>query len=60
TYAYFERPSLNFYIISIIMSFLIPIIPTIISSILGYLVKAFSSHFKSKKIHHVSVIIQPE
>lgn len=49
-YIYFEKPSINFYIISIIMGILIPIIPTIVSSILGYLVKLVSSKFKSKKI----------
>ena len=32
------------------MTILIPIIPTVISSILGYLVKMVSSKFKSKKI----------
>ena len=32
------------------MTILIPIIPTVISSILGYLVKLVSSKFKSKKI----------
>lgn len=49
-YIYFEHPSISFYIISFIMTILIPIIPTVISSILGYLVKMVSSKFKSKKI----------
>ena len=49
-YIYFEHPSISFYIISFIMTILIPIIPTVISSILGYLVKLVSSKFKSKKI----------
>lgn len=49
-YIYFESPTINFYIISILMTLLIPIIPTIISSILGYIIKSSSSHFKAKKI----------
>lgn len=49
-YIYFEHPSINFYLVSLLMTFLIPIIPTIISSILGYFVKLISSKFKSKKI----------
>ena len=49
-YIYFEHPSISFYLISFIMTILIPIIPTVISSILGYLVKLVSSKFKSKKI----------
>lgn len=49
-YIYYERPNLSFYLITIIFTFLIPIIPTILSSILGYLVKMISSKSKRKKI----------
>lgn len=49
-YIYFEHPSINFYLISLLMTFLIPIIPTVVSSILGYIVKLLSSKAKSKKI----------
>lgn len=49
-YIIFERPGINFYIISFLMSILIPIIPTVISSILGYIIKLLSSKFKAKKI----------
>lgn len=49
-YIYFETPSINFYVISILMLFLLPIIPTVISVILGYIVKGISSKFKAKKI----------
>ena len=49
-YIYFENPSIQFYIISIIMTLLLPIIPTIISSFLGFLVKRLSSIFKTKKL----------
>lgn len=49
-FIYFEKPGINFYLISLLMSLLIPIIPTIISSVIGYIVKLLSSKFKSKKI----------
>lgn len=49
-YIYFEKPLLSFYLISLLMTFLIPIIPTVVSSVFGYLVKLVSSKFKSKKI----------
>lgn len=52
-FIYFEKPGFNFYFISIVMAVLIPIIPTIISSFLGYIVKMISSRFKSKKIIQV-------
>ena len=49
-YIYYEHPSINFYLISIIMILLIPIIPTIVSCFFGYLIKTISSKFRSKKI----------
>lgn len=49
-YAYFEHPRINFYFISILMSILLPIIPTVIASFIGLLVKNVSVKFKSKKI----------
>ena len=49
-FIYFEKPGINFYLISLLMSLLIPIIPTIISSVIGYIIKLLSSRFKSKKI----------
>ncbi len=49
-YIFFENPSINFYVISILMLFLLPIIPTVASVILGYIVKGISSKFKAKKI----------
>lgn len=49
-YIYFERPSFYFYVISLLMFLLLPLIPTIISSIFGYLIKLISSKFKSNKI----------
>ncbi len=49
-YIFFENPSINFYFISILMLFLLPIIPTVASVVLGYIVKGISSKFKAKKI----------
>lgn len=49
-FIYFEKPGISFYLISLLMTLLIPIIPTIISSFIGYIIKLLSSKFKSKKI----------
>lgn len=49
-FIYFEKPGVSFYLISLLMSILIPIIPTVLSSILGYIIKSSSSKFKFKKI----------
>ena len=49
-YIYFENPGINFYLISILITVLIPIIPTILSGILGYIVKLLSSKMQHKKL----------
>lgn len=49
-YIIFEHPSINFYIISFLMTFIIIIIPTILSCFIGYLIKLISSKVKYKKI----------
>lgn len=49
-YIYHEGLSLSFLLLSILEFLLIPIIPTIVSSILGYIVMMISSKFKFKKI----------
>ena len=49
-YIYFENPGIEFYLISLLMTLLIPIIPTVISCFIGYIVKMVSSKFKAKKI----------
>lgn len=49
-YIYYENPGINFYLISIIMTFLLPILPTIIASFIGFIIKGISSKFKAKKI----------
>lgn len=52
-YAYFEKPGISFYLISIIMTLLIPIIPTIISALLGSIIKTISVKFKAQKLIQV-------
>lgn len=49
-YVYFVKPGAEFYIISLIMSILLPIIPTILSSFIGYLIKLCSSKSNKSKI----------
>lgn len=49
-YSYFEKPGLDFYMISIIMTFLLPIIPTIVACLIGLLIKQVSFQFKAKKM----------
>lgn len=49
-FIYFEHPSISFYFLSLLMSIFVPIIPTVISSVLGYIIKLTSSKFKAKKI----------
>lgn len=49
-YAMFEKTNINFYIISFIMLILLPIIPTIIACIIGYIIKGIASRSKAKNI----------
>lgn len=49
-YIYFEKPGIDFYLISLLMTFLLPIIPTIASSILGYITKMISSKSNKKRL----------
>ena len=49
-YAMYEKTNVYFYAISVIMLILLPIIPTIIGCILGYIVKAITSKFKAKNM----------
>lgn len=49
-YIYFESPGVLFYLISFISLFIIPIIPTTLSCIIGYFIKHLTSKFKAKKI----------
>ena len=52
-YAMHEKPNLSFYILSLIMLVLLPIIPTIVSCIIGYIIKGLSSKFKARNIIQV-------
>ena len=49
-YGYYETPNMIFYIISILMTFLVPIIPTVFACIIGYIIKLISSKFRAKKL----------
>ena len=48
-YAYYQKPTAYFYIITTIMLVLFPIIPSVLGCILGYFTKQISSKFKAKK-----------
>ncbi len=48
-YAFYERPSAYFYIISALFLLLMPIIPTIVACFIGYFTKKISVNFKFKK-----------
>lgn len=52
-YAMYEETNLSFYILSFIMLVLLPIIPTIIACIIGYIIKGISSRFKAKNLVQV-------
>lgn len=52
-YAMYEKPDVSFYLISLIMLVLLPIIPTILGCVLGYIVKGLSSKFKARNIVQV-------
>lgn len=52
-YAMFENPNISFYLISFVMLILAPIIPGIVASIIGYIIKGVSSRFKARNIVQV-------
>lgn len=52
-YGIFETPNISFYLISLVMLLLAPNIPTIVSSIIGYIIKGVSSRFKARNIMQV-------
>lgn len=52
-YAMYEKTNVSFYLISLIMLVLLPIIPTILGCVLGYIVKGLSSKFKARNIVQV-------
>ena len=52
-YAIYEKPNLSFYLLSLIMLVLLPIIPTIVACIIGYIIKGVTSRFKFRNILQV-------
>lgn len=52
-YAMYEKTSVSFYAISLIMLVLLPIIPTIVACIIGYIIKGLASKFKAKNVVQV-------
>ena len=52
-YAMYERPSISFYLLSLVMLLLLPIIPTIVGCIIGYIIKGVTSKFKARNIMQV-------
>ncbi|MDO4978655.1 MAG: hypothetical protein Q4E47_00680 [Candidatus Saccharibacteria bacterium] len=49
-YIFKVQPSPDFYIASLITFFTLPILPIVVSSIIGFLVKLFTSRFKAKRV----------
>lgn len=49
-YAIYEKPSISYYLLSLLMMILVPIIPTILSCFIGYFIKLISGRFRSSKI----------
>ncbi|MBP3708138.1 MAG: hypothetical protein J6J36_05975 [Clostridia bacterium] len=52
-YAMYEKPSVHFYLLSIMMLLLLPIIPTIVACIIGYIIKLVASKTKARNIVQV-------
>lgn len=52
-YAMYEKTNVSFYLISTVMLVLLPIIPTILECIFGYIIKGLSAKFKARNIMQV-------
>lgn len=52
-YAMYEKNNISFYIVSLIMLVLLPIIPTILACVIGYIIKGLASRAKAKNIVQV-------
>ena len=52
-YGMYEKVSVNFCVFSVFMIVLSPIIPTLIGSFIGYIIKGISTKFKAKKAAQV-------
>lgn len=48
-YAILETPDISFYFVSLLFMLLLPLIPMVIASIIGYFIKLLSTKFKKKK-----------
>ena len=53
----YEKTNVAFYAISLIMLVLLPIIPTIVACIIGYIIKGLASRSKAKKEQFVNSVI---
>lgn len=54
-YIYFVKVNILFYVITLLMILMLPIIPIVLSSLIGYVIKNISIRFKAKKL--VQIII---
>ena len=53
SYAIYVKPGWLFYVISLVMSLLLPIIPVLISTIIGFITKQIVSQFKYKNLAQI-------
>lgn len=49
-YSYFSKPAFSFYLISLLMILLLPIIPMLLATLIGYLIQLLSSKSKRKNL----------
>ena len=54
-YAYYVHPSFSYYIVSLLMLILLPIIPIVLSCILGIITSSLSSKFKHKNLFQILI-----
>ena len=47
-YAFFSYPGFSYYIVSIVALLLLPIVPIVLSCLIGFIITYFSSMFKGK------------
>lgn len=52
-YAMYEKTNISFYVVSLVMLVLLPIIPTILACVIGYVIKGLASRSKAKNIVQV-------
>ncbi len=53
SYAIYAKPSYLFYIISVIMLVFLPVIPVLLSVVIGFIIKQFVTRFKYKNIAQI-------